>query len=142
MIGGFVSTLVGVASTVGGASLVVANSSKSTDDRDTTLETAGGALIIGGLVASIVGLALFMNAQPHLFDAINAYNDGLPEYGRPAVPPYAPAAPPSRLYVPPPPYRPCRTARATCPKRSTCDFARACAEVNIRWLDRPGIAVN
>jgi hypothetical protein len=49
-----------------------------------------------GAVAEIVGLVFAVSAQPHLFDAINIYNDGVKPGGQPLerdTPPPAPAAP-------------------------------------------------
>jgi hypothetical protein len=41
------------------------------------IPVAGLALIGGGLLAETIGLIFTLNAEPHLMDAINAYNDGL-----------------------------------------------------------------
>jgi UPF0716 family protein affecting phage T7 exclusion len=42
-----------------------------------TLPVAGPVLLGAGLVADFVGLVVMLNAVPHLYDAVNAYNDGL-----------------------------------------------------------------
>jgi hypothetical protein len=37
-----------------------------------------GLLVLGaGVVAYFTGLSVMLSAQPHLYDAINAYNDGV-----------------------------------------------------------------
>jgi hypothetical protein len=107
MIGGFAATMAGVASTIGGGMLYVGNSGGDPSERDATMQTAGGVLFLGGIAAYIAGLVLFANAQPHLWDAINVYNDGVYDPGVPPRPygpyglqpppaygPNAPAAPP------------------------------------------------
>jgi hypothetical protein len=38
-------------------------------------------LMLGGLAVEIASLAFTMSAQPHLWDAINIYNDGVKAYG-------------------------------------------------------------
>lgn len=101
MIGGFAATLAGVASFVGGGMLYFANSDETDRDRDATAQAAGGVLAIGGVAAYVTGLVLITTAQPHLWDAINLYNDGVYDpgvpprpYGPYAAPPYGPMAPP------------------------------------------------
>lgn len=43
----------------------------------------GPSLLLGGLVAYAVGMGLIVGAQPHLYDAINTYNDWV-DVGMPA----------------------------------------------------------
>jgi hypothetical protein len=82
-IGGWVCE--GVA--IGGiASGIAVGASSHGDDSKTNL---GLGLVIGGLVADVVGFVLFLNATPHRFDAVNIYNDGL------TLAPPAPAPPPA-----------------------------------------------
>jgi hypothetical protein len=97
MIGGFAATMAGVASTIGGGMLYVGNAGEDASERDTTMQTAGGVLFLGGVAAYITGLVLFANAQPHLWDAINIYNDGVYDPGAPPRPygPYGPQPPPA-----------------------------------------------
>ena len=102
MMGGFLSVMAGVASTVGGTTLYLANSNAPSNERDATAQTAGAVLVVGGLVSYVVGLTLLTIAQPHQWDAINIYNDGVSDGGRP--PPHGPyAPPPPGPYAPPPP---------------------------------------
>ncbi|MBI5609864.1 MAG: hypothetical protein HY902_13410 [Deltaproteobacteria bacterium] len=49
---------------------------------NTTLAVAGV-----GLIAYCVGLAMVVDAQPHMFDAINRYNDAVEEGWRPPAAP-------------------------------------------------------
>jgi hypothetical protein len=100
MIGGFAATMAGVASAIGGGMLYVSNSGGDASERDPTLQTAGGVLFLGGIAAYVTGLVLLANAQPHLWDAINIYNDGVYDPGV-APRPYGPYGP-----EPPPPYGP------------------------------------
>ncbi len=59
------------------------SSNRGPSDRavNTTLAVAGI-----GLVAYCVGLAMVVDAQPHMFDAINRYNDAVEEGWRPPAP--------------------------------------------------------
>ncbi len=92
---GFVVTLFGAAGVVGGASLMGAD--YHSNNGFTSTGDTGLALVIGGFVLEMVGLALVASAQPHLFDAINIYNDKVAEGSeRPnplAPPPVMPATP-------------------------------------------------
>jgi hypothetical protein len=58
----------------------------------TGLRVASLSMLIGGLVLSIVGGAISGSATPHLWNAINMYNDGVPA-PYPAYPGYYPAYP-------------------------------------------------
>jgi hypothetical protein len=80
MVGGFVVTLVGEASAATGLALLVP-AYPTAPRRD-----VGVGLIIGGLVGTITGLVLLMNAPPHMYDAINIYNDGVEASGSASVP--------------------------------------------------------
>jgi hypothetical protein len=103
MVAGVTTALAGVASTIGGGILYVASSSQPERERNATTETIGGTLALSGVAAFATGMVLMLNAQPHLWDAVNAYNDavdtGAPPraYGPLVTPPpyaaYAPFAP-------------------------------------------------
>jgi hypothetical protein len=67
MVGGFVVGLVGDGTAVAGAVLA------STPQR----QDVGLGLALGGLTVAIVGLVLMANAPPHMYDAINIYNDSI-----------------------------------------------------------------
>ncbi len=71
---------------------------------------AGEALTVGGLAALFTGIGFLMNAQPHLWDAVNIYNDAVDARLR-----YAPW--PGPLY-PPPPYAPPQLPAAPAPDGS------------------------
>jgi hypothetical protein len=93
LIGGLLGSIGGSASMATGAALYA--SGRSFSDRDSTKQTVGASLFVGGLAAFITGMILLTTAQPHHWDAINIYNDGLPDASRPP-PPYGPLPP----YVP------------------------------------------
>jgi hypothetical protein len=113
-ISGFVLSTVGAVAAGVGAGVLVGNEVQA--NPSTTIQTISITSIIGGLVLSIVGGAIAGSAQPHLWNAINIYNDSLPPYpgwapqqrpypGYPA-PAYAPPAYPPPAYAPPPTYAP------------------------------------
>ena len=116
MTAGFLSVVGGGASMVGGVVLLGAASQERTHDARSNESVAGGALVLGGLVAYAVGLGLLLNAQPRLYDAINAYNDGVPMlmYVPPGYPPgYPPPVyPPPGYPMPPPGWSPTMPRRA------------------------------
>lgn len=74
-ISGLVSVLVGGVGMGVGAGLLAADSAAREHDKGRQI--SGAAALGGGLAAYIVGLVLVVNAQPHQWDAINVYNDGL-----------------------------------------------------------------
>ncbi len=96
-IAGFVLSTVGSVTAGVGAGLLVGNELQQ--NPSSTLNIASIAMTIGGAVVSIVGSFLVGSAQPHLWNAINIYNDGLPAYPawapRPANPGYPPAPAPA-----------------------------------------------
>src|SRR5262249_1267457 len=87
---------------------------------DSSRRDVGNGLLVGALVADIVGFVLAVNAPPHVYDAINIYNDGVsaeserwaePNRRLPLLPPGAPNSappllPPPPLPPPPPPLPP------------------------------------
>jgi hypothetical protein len=77
MIAGVTTTLAGAVSAIGGGILYVASSSQTESQRNPTTETIGGTLALSGVAAFATGMVLMLNAQPHLWDAVNAYNDGV-----------------------------------------------------------------
>jgi hypothetical protein len=109
LLGGFLSTVVGAVSLGAGLGLYGINLGRSTDQRDATAQNVGVALLVGGLAAYVAGLVLITTAQPHQWDAINVYNDALPDASRLPPPPYGPMQPyppPGAAPVPPPPPAP------------------------------------
>jgi hypothetical protein len=101
MIGGFVASLAGGVSLGTGLVLTAGNAVRSSADRSSSQDTLAATFILGGLAATIVSAVLFSTAPPHMWDAINVYNDGLPDT---TLPPYGPMPlyPPAS-YGPPPP---------------------------------------
>ena len=113
MIGGFAATMGGLASMIAGG-LVYSNSEDASGRRDPTEQTVGITLGIGGLAAYVTGLVLLTTAQPHLWDAINIYNDSVYDPGvQPR--PYGPSAPPPGSPTAPAPQPPGVTAPGTAP---------------------------
>jgi hypothetical protein len=70
MVGGLVLTLIGEGTAISGLALEASHPTQAT-------QNAGLALALGGLAGAIAGFILVMNAPPHMYDAINIYNDGI-----------------------------------------------------------------
>jgi hypothetical protein len=85
--GGFVMVLAGAAAAIGGTSLAGAEYAQGTTN------IPGWTTVGAGLVAYFIGLAWMMSSQPHLYDAINAYNDAVDEHPEPAPTPAPPSVP-------------------------------------------------
>lgn len=99
---GFVLDLGGLAATLGGAFVIVPGTNPDGTRRPVSdaRAAAGGALMLGGLIAIFGALHYLTSAQARQLDAINIYNDGVG-----AWPPPGAAAPPavvSPLPLPPP----------------------------------------
>lgn len=76
-IGGFVAVLGGGLSAASGA-VLAAGSANGSEPRDRTNRAVGEVMLVSGLAAYVTGLILIVNAPPHVFDAANVFNDGLP----------------------------------------------------------------
>jgi hypothetical protein len=105
MVGGF-SLVVGGA-VLGGSGVALAATSESR-----TSQAVGAGLLVGGIAAYVTGLVLTLSGVPHLFDAVNIYNDAVAEPWQmpptPAPPPWSPAPapmapPPAPVPMMPPP---------------------------------------
>ncbi len=85
-----------------GAGFGVLSSSHRFGDTDTNV---GLGLLAGSAILNLVGAVLEMNAVPHVYDAVNIYNDGVPPYaGTPSfVAPPPGAAPPTNPFMMPAP---------------------------------------
>jgi hypothetical protein len=83
---GLISVVVGGIGMGVGLGLLATGAERQGHDANRGRQIAGAATLGTGLAAYIAGLVLITSAQPHLFDAINVYNDGV------AVPP-APSPP-------------------------------------------------
>ncbi len=92
LVTGFAMSMVGIAGMLGGVSFAAADAARS---NDTSTPLTGLLIAGGGALLDLIGLALMINAVPHLYDAINAFNDGVPTATAraPAAPPSAPSAP-------------------------------------------------
>ena len=77
MVTGFAMTLIGGAGLVGGAAVagVQANQDRS------AVPVTGLLVMTGGLILELIGLGVELSALPHFYDAVNAYNDDLPQSG-------------------------------------------------------------
>jgi len=141
-IGGFVLGLTGSLGTAGGVALLVGN--ELAVQPRTGLRVAAFALSIGGVVMGIVANVLTGSAQPHMWNAINMYNDDLPppygfgaQYGQPqpqypappgygAPPRYgAPPAYPGAPYAAPPTWAPPTAPMPAAPTPSASPSAPA-----------------
>ncbi len=72
---GFFSVLVGAVGIVGGT---VVTGLEEGPSENRSAPVAGVVTVGAGLLLYMTGLIVMLNAAPHLYDAINAYNDGLP----------------------------------------------------------------
>jgi hypothetical protein len=107
MVTGFAMSMIGIAGMVGGAALAAVDVGRPTAN-DSSLGATGLVVVGAGLILDLIGSGLMVGAVPHLYDAINAYNDGVPGYPprRPAPPRAAapqPLAPPPSQAAPTPP---------------------------------------
>jgi uncharacterized iron-regulated membrane protein len=69
--------MVGIAGLLGG--LVVTDLGEASATGNRSVHVAAGFATAGaGLVLYLTGLIVTLNAVPHLYDAVNAFNDGLP----------------------------------------------------------------
>jgi hypothetical protein len=91
MTAGLVLTTIGSLGLVGGLVLTGAEASQTTPGQP--LPPTGLVVCGLGLVTELVGVIVGLNAAPHLFDAINAYNDAL---GSRVEAPPTPAPSPAR----------------------------------------------
>jgi len=94
-VAGLSTSVLGLGMEIGGLVLTANNSGFGGDSAN---GPAGAALVFSGLAAVVVGSVLMASAQPHLWDAVNTYNDGIDGPWRPSPRP-PPALPPG----PPPP---------------------------------------
>jgi hypothetical protein len=101
---GFVFSILGAASAGAGSGLFVANELSNSPSR--TMTGVSLALLGSGLVFALVGSVVMANATPHIWNAVNIYNDSLPPpYGAGYFPVQGYAVPPPG-YGAPPPMRP------------------------------------
>lgn len=73
LITGFALSMLGVGAAVGGAVVAVSEESRGGGE----VPVAGLGLLGVGAVLDLVGSFIIMGAVPHLYDAVNAYNDSL-----------------------------------------------------------------
>jgi hypothetical protein len=92
-VGGLVVGVAGLGAIVGGA-VLVAQDGASTGPAEHS--TAASALLLSGAAVLLAGSVMMLCGQPHLYDAVNIYNDGL-EPGA-TSPPLGPRAENSSRY--------------------------------------------
>lgn len=90
LVAGFVMTLLGACGMVGGLVLSGAEASQQPANAQ-SVPVPGLLVLAGAAVVDVAGLVVILNAEPHRFDAINAYNDGVGGSGAGSV--RAPAVP-------------------------------------------------
>jgi hypothetical protein len=89
MVTGFALTMISAAGLVAGA--VLTGTEAGDQESPSSRAPLPGLLVLGGsVVLDVAALIVLMNAQPHLFDAINAYNDDVKDQAA-ARPTAAPA---------------------------------------------------
>lgn len=87
MVTGFALSMVGIAGMVGG--LTVEGIQEANHPTGSQSVPVTGLVIFGaGLLLDLVGSGMMLGAVPHLYDAVNAFNDGVapPSPLRPAAP--------------------------------------------------------
>ena len=71
--GGFALSLAGLGSEIGGV-VVLAQDTNEPSGKASGLAIG---LLVGGIAAALAGSFMIMSGQPHVYDAINIYNDSL-----------------------------------------------------------------
>jgi hypothetical protein len=79
---GTVLSFAGLAAVLGGAAVLGADVPNSSQ---TNALPPSLGLMLGGVVLELVSLGFTLSAQPHLWDAINIYNDGVDPSPRPPL---------------------------------------------------------
>ena len=68
----------GILAGLGGAVVVLADTGENPNQQSLSTASAAGFAIAGiGLVVELIGALVTVNAKANLFDAVNAFNDGL-----------------------------------------------------------------
>lgn len=86
MVTGFALSMLGVAGMVGGLTVTAIETGRPTGSQSVPVT---GLVILGaGVILDLIGSGLMMGAVPHLYDAVNAFNDGVapPGPSRPVAP--------------------------------------------------------
>jgi len=88
LVTGFALSMIGIAGMVGGATVTTVGETQSGGNQSVPVT---GLVIFGaGLLLDLIGSGLMVGAVPHLYDAVNAFNDGVAPPGPPR--PVAPGA--------------------------------------------------
>jgi hypothetical protein len=72
---GFATTLLGLGGMLGGVALAGTEASEA--PHSPSAPTPGLLVLAAGAVLYGIGLVVVLNAAPHLYDAVNVYNDGV-----------------------------------------------------------------
>ena len=75
--GGFAMSLVGLASEIGGLAVLVHDNNQPAAQNDAQASGLAVGLLVGGLAVALAGSVMMMAGQPHVYDAVNIYNDSL-----------------------------------------------------------------
>jgi len=90
IVGGFVLDIAGLGAEVGGLAVLAHDRNQGHDSPG-----LGTGLLLGGLAAVIAGSVLIIAGQPHIYDAVNIYNDGVDAAAARAASPALPAPAPA-----------------------------------------------
>jgi hypothetical protein len=88
--GGFALGLAGLVSEVSALAVLVHDNNQQPPQNDAQASGLAVGLLVGGLAAVLTGSVLIMSGQPHVYDAVNIYNDGLVARPAPAPLPLGP----------------------------------------------------
>ena len=70
---GFACSMLAIGAIIAGGTLMAVDASNHPNE----VSAPGLGLLLGGIALEIGGSAFYAGAQPHFYDAINVYNDGL-----------------------------------------------------------------
>ena len=73
VVGGFVLDMLGLGAEIGGLVVLGQQNAGAPEQHS----TAGTVLVVSGITAIVAGTVMILTGQPHIYDAVNLYNDGL-----------------------------------------------------------------
>jgi len=88
--GGFALGLAGLVSEISALAVLVHDNNQQPSQNDAQASGLAVGLLVGGIAAALTGSVLIMSGQPHVYDAVNIYNDGLVARPAPAPLPLGP----------------------------------------------------
>lgn len=86
LVTGFVLSTIGIAAIAGGVTVAAIDADQQSGNQSVPVT---GLVILGaGVILDLIGTGFTIGAVPHLYDAVNAFNDGVapPPSPRPAAP--------------------------------------------------------